>query len=178
LHIEGDIGPAPELRYVPRSAAASQGVSELRSLGQPWASKARFALGRTRLGHIPHWDVPPCFPDARKALEELGVEPYKQAVADYYKAIQEFGVDREQHAHKSWAVRKVVSAFETHVRGYRGGRFIAHGPDLVAPSELMRDGLLMKDLDYIIKRYQVREDLRPLAVRMVRMRLRKIWGVR
>ena len=101
LTISGDIGPAPELVYVQRVTSSGQRPLLTSSQGQqPWASKARFALGRTRLGHISHWDVPPAFAEPAKALSELGVEAYAQAVKEYYTAICEFGVDREQHAHK------------------------------------------------------------------------------
>ena len=156
--------------YVERQTS-SQGNSR----PAPPSERNRFAT-RIRKWDIPHWDVPAAFENPRLALEELGEELYKECVREHYQAIANAGVEQAQIQHYRWAINKVVSSFETHIRGYAGGRFIAHGPDVCNPKELWESGVLMMDLEYIMNRYQVRGDLRSLAVETVKAKLQKQWG--
>lgn len=144
--------------------------------------RPHLALARWR--EIPHWNVPPAFENCAKAYSELGEEAYIAAVSEYYQQIAQNGLDRAQRTHSRWVVRQVLRTFETHIRGYRrqtvgarGGIFHTASDELIHPTVLWRDGQLVADLEGIVHRYQVRSDLREATVRLVRSRLRSLWGL-
>lgn len=177
LVINGLEGPAPEIKFVDLS-----GPRKERS---PQQYQRPFRLASAFWRGVPHWNVPPAFSDPGKALAELGVTAYKEAVKQYYEQLTQTGVERAQRTHSKWAVRQVLRAFETHIRGFRrqdvgarGGIFTVASDELVQPEQLWANGRLVADLQGIIRQYQVREDLREAAVRLVRAKLRRLWGLR
>jgi hypothetical protein len=175
LEINGEY-ETPELSFRPRQPQAAV-VRNSRTGTNPVPSLAR-------RGGIAHWDVPPAFDHAKDALSSMGVEAYKEAVRAYYAAVGANGVAYAQRSHARWVVRQLLHKFETHVRGFRrqsvskrGGVFHTAG-ELALPDELWKDGRLMVDLPYLVRRYQVHEELHELTVRLVRQKLRTLWGLR
>jgi hypothetical protein len=165
LSIQGAIAP-PKLTY--RMVAVAK--------KNPLATGSSLAKRR---GHIPHWDVPRAFEHPHIAIAELGVEAYKAAVAEYYGNIRDLGVQHAQKLHGRWVVRQCVRNFETilrHFRRYNGERGTKQGM-LIDPLELYRSGTMMVDIAHVLKRWQVREDLREACERLLRMKLESLWGV-
>jgi hypothetical protein len=132
-----------------------------------------------RRGHIPHWDVPRAFDSPGRAIAELGLDAYKRAVAEYYGNIRELGVQHAQKAHGRWVVRQCVRNFETMLRRFErhnGERGTVQGA-LLDPLDLYRNSFMMVDIAHVLKRWQVREDLREACERLLRMKLESLWGV-
>lgn len=121
-----------------------------------------------------HWSVPPAFENPGKALQELGLELYKEACREYYAAIGDWRVENAQRLHSRWVVKRVLREFESHCRAFRRRR---QDGVIVGPEELFRDGRLMVDLEHIIRRYQVREDLVEVTRRLTRLTIAKLWQI-
>lgn len=118
-----------------------------------------------------HWDVPPPFENRKQALMDLGLEGYKEAVREYYASIGDWRVENAQRLHSRWVVKRVLREFESRCRKFnrdRNGR-------LLGPEEIWADDRLMVDLEYHIRRYQVRGDLVPATKRLCRLTLAKLW---
>jgi hypothetical protein len=165
LEIQGAV-EAPKLTY--RTVAVAK--------KNPLATGSSLAKRR---GHIPHWDVPRAFAEPSQAMAELGVEAYKRAVAEYYAGVRELGVEQAQRAHGRWVVRQCVRNFETMLRRFErhnGERGTVQGA-LLDPLDLYRNSFMMVDIAHILKRWQVREDLRKACERLLRMKLETLWGV-
>ena len=131
-------------------------------------------------GVIQHWTVPPAFEAPGRALSELGVEAYKQAVADYYAQVREMGVEQAKRAYSRWVARKLVSSFETEVRKFRrhnGERGTVQGM-LIDPLELYKSARLMVDVEYIIRRWQVAPEHQEGARRLLVAKLEYVWGLK
>lgn len=177
LQISGD---APTTKFIFRTVATPAAAK-----GQQRRSAApSLALAGWR--SVPHWNVPPAFEHPRVALMELGVEAYKEAVKLYYAGITEQGVERAQRTYSKWVVRQVLYAFESHIRGYRrqdvgrkgGALFHTASDELIHPQTLWDSGQLMGDLRGIIARYQVRGNLREATERLVKSKLKLLWGLK
>jgi hypothetical protein len=189
-----------EINGVPHRLEARVGSPEdspLSSLAPLAATPRRqgFGFGAIRRGTIPHWTVPPPFPDRRKALVELGVERYKEAVHEYYSEIGRLGVQAAQATHARWVLRRCLGHFETQMRkfqrhweerGYRDkdGRWLHevntqsnHGL-LISPEEMYESSRMLADIELTLRAYQVREDLRPWVTSELRRKLRMLWELR
>lgn len=177
IHIEGAVD-APKFTLVVRQKriATPKGGAKVPS---PHLAKAAWRS-------VPHWDVPPAFADCAKAYSELGESAYIAAVKQYYEGIGAIGVDRAQRVHTKWVVRQVLYAFESHIRGYRhqavgsrgGALFHTASDELIQPQLLWESGQLVADLAAILSRYQVRSDLREPTFRLVRAKLKAMWGLK
>lgn len=171
LTIEGPVSAPREIRYVPRSE----------KVAPPRAAQAAPSLALRGWRAPLHWVVPPAFENPRQALIELGVEAYKDAVREYYSAIREAGVERAQRTHSKWVVRLCVRAFETNLRRLerQRARYVGDSqPDFITPREMYESSRLTVDLAYWLKRYQVPENLREATERIIRSRLRSVWGLK
>ena len=166
LEIQGAVAP-PKLTY--RTVA----VKSKNPLLTGFSSLAK------RRGHIPHWDVPRAFDSPGRAIAELGLDNYKAAVAEYYGNIRELGYAQAQRAHGRWVVRQCVRNFETMLRRFErhnGERGTVQGA-LLDPLDLYRNSFMLVDIAHVLKRWQVREDLRDACERLLRMKLETLWGV-
>lgn len=165
LEIRGAIAPTPSLVYrapkVPVNA-----LSPKRGFGP--ASHLRG--WRTPL----HWAVPPAFENRGRAMTELGIEGFKEAVRAYWQLVRESRQEDFERLYGNWIVRQVEHRFETHIREFR--RLPGHD-DVLTPDYLWARGRLSSDLEFIIARYQCPERLREDVQKRVVAKLRATWGV-
>jgi hypothetical protein len=146
-----------------------------------------------------HWTVPPAFENPGLMYEELGHEEYCQQVQEYYSALGRISYEKASREHTRWAIRQILRTFETAVRGFRGqsvgrkGSIFARssgqqkfgsGPRatyqdiLTMPEDLARDGRLVWNLESYLRAYAVCPEDLPMAERLAKARLSRIWGVK
>lgn len=182
-------GPAPRPEFVTvvrTSVSPRSGVTSAAASLAPRHLRQGYGFGANRRGIIPHWDVPPPFENRTKALIELGVEQYKDAVRDYYATIRDAGVEQAKYAHARWVVRRCISAFETEMRRfkrhweYRGHdqNLAANRGLLISPEEMYASARMMVDIEYVIRRWQVAPELRSEVEKALRARLQKLWELK
>ena len=138
-----------------------------------------------------HWQESPAFENPGRMYQELGHEEFLRQVTDYYQGIAQGHLGSARTQHTKWAIRQILRNFEAAVRGFRGqavsrgsqyargGRVFATASDvLTLPETLVQDGRLLGELDAQLRAYGVPEQDRPVAAELVRMDLRKRWGVK
>lgn len=160
--------------------ARSASTTAARALGAMQHVRQLALRGRKAL----HWSVPPAFEYPGKVYSEIGHEAFCELVKEYYEGIKNARCESAARTHTKWAVRQILSKFETHVRGFRkqavsrrGGLFNTASDELVLPEVLIKDGRLMWDLSAYLYCYGVPKQEWPAVERLLRAKLTLKWGV-
>lgn len=142
-------------------------LPEMRPVANPYAPKFVAPLEKSKAPLAPS--------EKRAALFALSFEEFCLAL--------NLDLSQAKRAHKFWAVRRVVSLFETQVRCFqrRKDNSVIGASDLfeseTVEGETMYNGRLMADLTAIMRRYQLPDAEIDEAAEMVRQRLADKWAL-